>query len=577
MTWIFLIPLLFFSTQAFAVSGNSVCSNIYIQDGEIQLNANEKVLICGAPRGTEGWQEVPVTQAQILLQGVLQNLGYLNPRFERQGGILHVWMNEPTKITRLIVHGADGVLIPEKKRKVLGENLTRERLDQVSAWATLGLQHRGFACPKLSVEAHGWDGSVLVNNEGDVRQRIEILKHDKLDGLNPDVLKRYRAFEDGDLYDIRETQLMTRRMLSDGLFQGAYFTNECEGDRVRLSLQTSIEKPKLLRFGVGASTEEFPFMELSLKNARLDPYASSLTSVLHLSPRLQSLSVASELYWLASWPRIYLGPRFAATQEIESSFTLNTLRLGADLGRNWDQWHLRFLLKAGPTLNYSRTVEGLGPSEAKYLTLDGSLSVLSHNYEYFMANQFEGWMASLQYRGRRQGLGSAINANRYEVNYKYLWNIGRYAPPLFVLGSRVQAVLVTSDDADRDLSLSQIPLEDRLFLGGDSDLRGFGRKSINNGDLGHLTALYVGFDLRLIEELPYHLQPLLLWDGAQLGAHPGTLQAPMYTSEGIGLRWPSPFGTLRGYVARGHIFNGNAATFSYSQQWIYFLSFGQEF
>jgi translocation and assembly module TamA len=122
-----------------------------------------------------------------------------------------------------------------------------------------------------------------------------------------------------------------------------------------------------------------------------------------------------------------------------------------------------------------------------------------------------------------------------------------------------------------------VPIEDRIYLGGDDSLRGFRRQSINNNGLGFLTSIYIGFELRLIEELPYHLQPFLLWDGARVGNRRYTVDLPLFTSEGIGLRWASPFGTLRGSAARGHVFDSDASTAGFTESWVYFFSFGQEF
>jgi outer membrane translocation and assembly module TamA len=55
------------------------------------------------------------------------------------------------------------------------------------------------------------------------------------------------------------------------------------------------------------------------------------------------------------------------------------------------------------------------------------------------------------------------------------------------------------------------------------------------------------------------------------------LEEPIFVSEGFGLRWASPFGTLRGSAARGEIYNEAGVADEYPQEWVYFLSFGQEF
>ena len=228
-------------------------------------------------------------------------------------------------------------------------------------------------------------------------------------------------------------------------------------------------------------------------------------------------------------------------------------------------------------MNYVKTLRGVGPDNATYPTIEGSLSVMQHIYESSIREQFEGWTAAFFYRGQKKGVGSKIDANRYEVNFKHLWNIGHYAPPMFVLGTRVEATTVDADEIDAGQPQDLLPVEERIYLGGDQNLRGFPRQSINNENLGYLSAMYVGFELRLIEEVPYHLQPFLLYDVGRTGARRYVLDSPEFLSYGLGVRWASPFGTLRFSVAQGKVNNSQLSRISYPEQRVYFLSFGQEF
>ncbi len=59
-----------------------------------------------------------------------------------------------------------------------------------------------------------------------------------------------------------------------------------------------------------------------------------------------------------------------------------------------------------------------------YPSLDGSLVVTSHLYEYLMREQYEGWVFHLNYRGQNKGLGSQLDMNRYRADLKSLWNLG---------------------------------------------------------------------------------------------------------------------------------------------------------
>ncbi len=374
---------------------------------------------------------------------------------------------------------------------------------------------------------------------------VSTLKKTGLDELDEDVLARYQAFEIGDPYDVRANELTIARLLSDGLIQAAYFTTSCRGDQVDLHLRADIGRPRLFRFGVGASTEEFPFFDLWFKNAKLDDKASSLTGILHASPLKQSLEVGTELFVLPWTKRSFLGPRFLVQRKSEKFVEELSGKLGVDVGRNWDMWGTRFRGRVGPTLNYVDTVDGKGPKKVSFFSWEASMFLMDSLYEVGQRNQFEGWTASFNYDGQRKGAGSYVNVDRYDVNFKQLWNIGSFAPPFLVLGSRFAASTVNNSSDVKDPLSDKLPSDYRVFLGGDEDLRGFSRKVINNSDFGYLTSMYAGFELRVIDELPYKLEPFALFDVAKVGEGRYTLDDPLFTSWGLGLRWPSPFGTLR--------------------------------
>lgn len=569
----FILILTVLGFQSFASAKDTeICPHIIVKDGTINLNGNEKILVCGSDDGPTSWKDIPLTQIEFQMTAILQNMGYLQPRFERTADQLLIWRGPLSRIQHFEVLGAENVLDGSKKRKVINAPLNPAKLDEVNAWANLNIRSRGYPCPEIKVEARAWNESVVMQSKLGPVFHFGAYPTESLNGIHEGVLRRYQPFATNDLYDIRKTQIMTDRLLADGLFQSAFFETQCLGKNVSMQLKTLVGPAKIIRFGIGASTEELPFADLSFRNGRLDENASSITATLHGSPRLQSLGVDTELYWIPEWYRTFLAPRINFSREIESSYQTDTSRMGVDLGIKWDAFNTRFLGRGGPTLNAVTTTEGFGPTMT-YPTVDASLTLMSHDYEYSMVDQFQGWTSSFLFRSQNKGLGSEVDVTRYEGYFKYLWNIGAYSPPFLVLGTRAQAILVETGDEDK---LDQIPIEDRVFFGGDQNMRGFNRKSLNNFNLGYLSFVYLGFELRMVEELPYHLQPFLLWDLAKAGVKDKQLDSPTYVSEGFGIRWRSPFGTLKGSYARGRVFAAPAG-FEEIDQWVLFVSFGQEF
>ncbi len=559
------------------MSEQILCDHVIVQDGRIPLTKNEEVLVCGRNEAVEGWRGIPLPQAQFQLNVILQNQGYLHARFERTTTQLRVWKGPVTNTSELKISGAEGLVNAGKKRKIVGYPLEPKKLDEVNEWIDMSLRRQGYACPAIKLSAQAWDATILAAAEPGERRRISKVETTGLESLDYESIRRYEAFQGGDFYDVIDTQITAARLLNQGLFQSAYFTTQCYDDKVDLHLFTGVGKGRLVRFGLGASTEELPFADLWFKNTHLDDKASSYTASLHGSPIKQKLNISSELYWLPISKRTFLGPRFKMERRKEPAYELFKTVLGIDLGREWDWQKVRWQGRVGPSSNYEKTLTGIGPKEFKTVSWEGSLNLMNHIYEAFSREQYEGWNAGFQYRGQRQGIGSSVNVDRYDVTFKHLWNLGAYSPPLFVFASRFEAIAIDSKQTSNLQERDTLPIDYRIFFGGDENIRGFARESLNKHGLGYLTAAHAGFELRLIEELPYHLQPFLLADVARLGTDRYTLDPPLFVTSGLGIRWASPFGTLRGSAAHGQIWHGDQSSKDYGQHWVYFISFGQEF
>jgi translocation and assembly module TamA len=559
---------------AHAHSDQHLCKDIYVQDGSLSLSRNEKLLVCGSADASEGWKEIPLTQAQYQLSVHLENHGYMHPRFERSGASLLVWKGPLSRTKTLRVNGAAGLLNADKKRKVVGKPMLPEKLDEVSRWADMSLRSQGYPCPTVQLQGQIWDESIVADVSPGPVEHVRRFDWVGLQALRSDKLLRFEAFQVGDVYDVRDLQITTSRLLNEGVLQSAYFTSNCTADGVDLTLHAEEGQPRIFRFGIGASTEEFPFVDLTYKDARLDSRGSSYTASAHASPRRQTLNFDTELYILPFFQNSYLGPRFELQRQSEAAYEELSSNLGVDVGQKWDVKEVRLDARIGPTLNYVNTIRGIGPDDVSFVSWQGKLQAMDHAYEVHVGDQFEGWTSNFQYLGQRKGLGSPLNVDRYEGTMKYLWNVGAYSPPLFVLAWRSNVAIVNSTEIESGQGRELLPIDYRIFYGGDQNLRGFARKSLDNEGKGYLTAVSSGVELRLIEELPFRLQPFLLYDAAKLGTRRLTLENAWYTSWGLGVRWPSPIGTVRASAAKGEI---SPADPKYRTQWVFILSLGQEF
>jgi translocation and assembly module TamA len=218
-----------------------------------------------------------------------------------------------------------------------------------------------------------------------------------------------------------------------------------------------------------------------------------------------------------------------------------------------------------------KTFRGEGPEHSSFFSLDSYLTLMSHAFEYYQNAPRKGYLVDLNWSTRQRGLGSSIGLNRYLLTAKYLMNWGGFDPPLFVLGFRFQYGLL-------DISqLDDAPVSSRFFLGGDDNLRGFPRKSLNNQGLGYSSYIYLGTEARMLKVLPFGLQPFLLYDIAKVALENNTFIEPILTSAGAGMRWQSPFGSFRATLAYGMIDNHDQYALGPTNQWKAFFSFGKEF
>ncbi len=555
-----------------AVAQTSICHSVFITGLNLKLSQNEKILICGT-NDDSAWGEVPLSQAQYQLKVLLQNKGYLNPSFERRNNQLFVNVNAQTQTENLIIQGA--LLNPNKKRKIIGYPLEPKKLDEVKQWAEVELRRQGYACPQIEVEAS--DRNIHLQIQPGQKGYYTTIERRGFESLTDSVPLRFEAYKLGQPFEAFDSQITVNRLLNHGLFQSAFTNLKCVNNTVSLKLVAGVGKPRLVRFGVGASTEEIAFTEVLFRDTKLDNKASTFSASARASVIRQELKLDSQFFILPVITKSYLGPHLLVERRKERTYEIARTQVGADIGYDFDFMDYRFQARGGPLFNYEKTFTGVGPRDSKFISIGADLKFSSHNYEALLRQQFEGLTGELNYQGQREGIGSSINVDRYDITLKHLWNIHGFSPPLFVFATRFELTLVDSADIDRAVNSDILPIDYRVFYGGDANLRGFSRESINNNGLGFLSALQLGFELRLVEELPYGLEPFLLYDLSRVGDERYKLLPSTLVSTGLGLRWASPFGTLRFSAAQGQIWNMTPELENVHQGLVINVSFGQEF
>jgi translocation and assembly module TamA len=558
---------------------SKICGVFYINSEDylllfkgIRFTENEKILICGGDQ--PGWSKIPRWQSINNIKNFLSSRGYNSPEFKSFEDRVEVYKGPQSEIEKL-----EFLNVPKNFRdfEFLGAEskvLNSDALNKIEAWTDSRMEMIGYPCSSLKTKAVVESGVVEVDVSPGTRVKIQEVQRETEDGLRSKSLSRYDAFQKGDYYNGENLSLSSRRLIRSGIVDYSDFSINCGGDLSKgvLEQRLTFSKPQSVVLSFGGTTEQFPTFRLSWRHARLDQNASQLRSELFLSPVEQSLTLFGHLHIFNNSPRLYFVPELKVVRNSEKGvFTAVNQSLSFGMGYLYDNSFLRLKFESRPTYFIEDQEDGRGPTNIKYLSLESSVNLVSHRFEYNQLEPFTGFELNFNWSFRQKGVGSDFSGNLYSLDGTYLINWGGFDPPLYVLGFRFgYSSLVTED-------LLNSPNRLRLFLGGGNDLRGFARKSINNNDLGFRTTAYIGTEIRALRVLPWNLQPLLFVDVGKVSLEAFEFNGGELWSPGLGVRWQSPIGAVRATAARGFVTGDQSALDSLEEEWNYFVSLGREF
>lgn len=552
-----------------------LCSNIYIKKNKnfdkVEFNSNEKILICGAE--TVGWEEIPPQQSVYHVKTILTNRGYHNHKIQLQDKNVYISPEKTTDIKDIKFNNFDDSRFGNiSYHATIGDAMSSSNIEEVKSWTLRRLAAMGYPCAKVSLQGIPDEGLLEVNIQAGERIFIKDIKREELQGVYSSALSRFDAFRIDNEYNIDFLQLTSQRLNSSGITSYSFFQHNCQENSQTVYQKIILDSPYKLILALGASTEELPIFKLNWSHNKLNRRASTLNSQLYLSPLEQSWKNEMQLFFFNQYPRLYFFPNISLVRTKEDIYTslLQRYQLGA--GYNLDSQNAQYVLRTGPAYNIEKTIEGFSKETQQYLAIDTELSYTSHYYEYFQLSPRTGQKFIFVWKVKQENDGSKFNTNLFKLAGHVYSNLGKFDPPIFIFGLRFNMQTLSLKN------LNEPPPSYRLYLGGNDDIRGFARKSINNSNLGYITTAYAGLETRLVSILPYELQPFLFYDIAKVGLETLGTAKPLFHSPGVGLRWESFIGTFRGTAARGYIKNkAPEITQNTKEEWNFYLSYGKEF
>jgi translocation and assembly module TamA len=548
-----------------------------IHSSNINFSKNEKNFLCGDP-DVEAWSSLPLDQVQYHMGTFLEGRGYFQPRFEVVGGVLKVYPGNTVKITKVELTGDPPAFLQVRRRwKTLGTRLTPGSLSALEGWVKGELNSQGYPCPVLKSRANVASGEVIIEVEPGPFQDINSITQESVPGLDMGTLRRYDAFQLDKPFNDDLLTLSALRLEAGGLLQNTFFTWQCGPRGAELMQRTYPGKSRLIRIGFGADTEQYFIIRGSWAHNRLGQNGSNLVLSWFGSYIQQKLDLTGEWYAFSPLSRWFLFPKLSFNHERESDYHFLDTNLFFGLARTYDNQKFGVRFQVGPNLNFTYTFSGSRPGWTKFLSLLGEVDWMDHDYEIFLNDPREGYRVLFKAALNSDVIFSDISAQGFRLNWHYYYNLKNLDPPLLIFGWRggFGSTHAPGDELTRDL----LPPNFKYFLGGNRNLRGFGRQELPPDpadlDAGARTAAFLSFEIRLANVIPFGIQPIAFFDIGVLGDSFMDFDAPVYYSPGGGLRVASPFGVFRTTFAHGYKTGPDGDPGNTHFQFLF--SFGEEF
>ncbi|MEM7278226.1 MAG: autotransporter assembly complex family protein [Pseudomonadota bacterium] len=557
MTSGFLKSLAFIGSCCLLAPLGSVADGLQIKglEGELADNARAFVSLGNENCDSARWiVQRRFTQMEKELRESLQPFGYYSPVIETSlernaacwSALATVAPGEPVRISELnlSVAGAakqDGAFAPLLGSPSLriGQVLDHRRYESTkSAWFGLALERGYFRATweksALDVwpETHSAKVSLELNSGprftfGDIELQQDI--------LDDDVIARYIKLQSGQNYLADDLARLQRNLNASGYFESVRVLP-------RISAKSSTEVPVEValtpaqrtsyRLGLGFSSDTGPRFRGGYDNRRINRRGHQLSSDLRVSSVLSELSANYRRPLRdpsVEWLSYSLGLQAEDTETSESqSYSLGMRRV-VRLGSDW-------LRTDGLSLQFDEFTVGSLSEDSRLLMPSIGFSRKSSNSR---VNPLDGTSLRFQLRGASDSLASSTSFAQLSGQFKWIKSLGGAQRLL----ARVSFGTTLKDDFD------ELPPSVRFFAGGNESVRGFGFEQLGPEDneglvIGgsHLLTASLEFERTFYKQFSWaaFVDAGNAFDGTQLEARVGA---------GLGLKWRSPLGPLRVYLA----------------------------
>lgn len=557
-------------------SSHILCDGKVVVDSKLPLkfSKNELQLLCG-DKDVSGWKNVPLAQTELTIKEFLKARGYYEAKFELQEDKqLHITAGTIYKVKDVVFSGAPEDFYDVKFIGWKNKNFTGGTLDDIENWTKRRLKSIGYACAEVKLQAIIETGIVEVHIFPGEKYVFPEITYDEdpEKTINPKVLERFYAFTPGELFNEELLSLSSRRIENDAVVSHSNFIVTCEEENLSIKQTVNPGTSHLFKVGAGISTEEFPIAKISWKDSRIGNNASILYADAYASHLRQIVQLGFEWH---PFPRNrwFMTPSIEGRRIDEDDQKYYDLIFYNPVGTRHDFSTLRVEFKTGPGANFENAQEGPTTGRKDFGLWRSSIEFTGHDYEVFMNDPRRGFRIGLETSSVLLSSVDQVWANKISLNGTRLWNLLNFGPPKYVFGLRfgLDSVVAKENNVRNNLPQSYF-----TWLGGDTSVRGFSRRELPDEDIeiGTLSSFYTGAEIRFASLLMKGLDPFIFTDAGMLGKENFNFDKTVYWSPGVGLRYQSFIGVVRGTIARGFITGAGDPNHEHFQ---YFLSLGREF
>jgi outer membrane protein assembly complex protein YaeT len=490
---------------------------------------------------------------------------------------------EPVRVERVVLLGLEP--IPEAHRRELesrlplqaGAPLDRALLQASREAAIDELKDHGYPNPDVSVtEAPGSSERQRVVTYSARPGRLAYVGRTEIVGaqsVNERIVRRQLTYRRGQLFEQSKLRESQRRLYAMELFNfvniesvGSVTTEAGEGesaDQIATRVTVTEGKHRKVNFGVGYGTEEKVRGEVDWRHVNFFGGARTagvfarysaldrgvrlnLRQPYFFSPRY-SLSMSAQS-WFSNEPTYELttiGGRATVAREFTRSRSVlgarQTSVLALTYANEWEDYTITEEALNDPTFRDELIALGLDPETGKGR---GRLSALmldaGRNTTDSILDAKRGYVASAHLETAGQWLGGDFDYREVTAEARYYQALGRLA----VVAVRGRAGSIDASGAEENI----VPFFKLYFLGGASNLRGWGRYEVSPLSSGLPVGgrTFMNFSSEVRVPLPRNFGLVLFLDGGNVWANSWDFNMnDLRYDVGSGLRYNTRIGPIR--------------------------------